>query len=177
MFVRFLPWHTPNLDEGRPEINGPIGPISVDSVRRVFSFQKGVPLPATWGQSGNFAGAPIWPARFVRWEANLSPGLDLSRSSSLSASPASASVAQWTALRYRRRAFVHCDEKRQLSPQKWQATGKPKFHASKVWRRKFLITNWLPRMDSNHDKVIQSHLASCREVSVNCPVMSTFQTA
>ena len=25
MFVRFLPWHTSNLDEGRPEINGPIG--------------------------------------------------------------------------------------------------------------------------------------------------------
>jgi hypothetical protein len=61
-------------------------------------------------------------------------------------------------VRYQRQAFVHRDEKRQLSPQKWQATGKPKFHASKVCRRKLLLINWLPRMDSNHDKVIQSHL-------------------
>ncbi|HEY5812554.1 MAG TPA: hypothetical protein VIT23_07870 [Terrimicrobiaceae bacterium] len=33
-------------------------------------------------------------------------------------------------LRYQRRAFVHCNEKRQLSPQKWQAGGKPKFYRS-----------------------------------------------
>ena len=37
---------------------------------------------------------------------------------------------------------------------KWQT----KISHSWGYRHKQLIVNWLPRMDSNHDKVIQSHL-------------------
>jgi hypothetical protein len=35
--------------------------------------------------------------------------------------------------------------------------------------RNSLIMNWLPRMDSNHDKVIQSHL-----VHDGCAIVATF---
>ena len=37
---------------------------------------------------------------------------------------------------------------------KWQT----KLSPSTIYRRKWLILNWLPRMDSNHDKVISSSL-------------------
>jgi ureidoacrylate peracid hydrolase len=46
-------------------------------------------------------------------------------------------------------------------------TGKPDnnritaFHHMEMTLRKSLTVSWLPRMDSNHDKVIQSHLREC----------------
>jgi hypothetical protein len=46
-----------------------------------------------------------------------------------------------------------------LALQNWPKIGQKLFVTSRDFICKSLTINWLPRMDSNHDKVIQSHLS------------------